>query len=167
MLKLGASREWEGDGTPMKNNRLLRHALATLAYRTNSALRGVPESFGDFDAGAGVRTPHQLVNHMTHLVGYTGREIRGERGNPIEALDDFNAEVERFRDLVDDLSALLAMAPLDRAGLDEKLLQGPISDAMTHVGQLALLRRLAGEPVAEENFFSADIGSGRGTEEES
>jgi hypothetical protein len=42
----------------------------------------------------------------------------------------------------------------------QKLFQGPIADALTHVGQLTMLRRMAGCKMRGENYFKADIATG-------
>lgn len=136
---------------------LLRHMLATLAYRAQKALHDAPEAFGDFEAGFGVRTPKELLRHMTGVLGYARTWFRGgerERPAPLDTLSD---EVTRFHLMLGDLSQHLAN---DDPLVDmtyERLLQGPLSDAMTHVGQLAMLRRLADSPVAPENFIVADV----------
>ena len=135
---------------------VLRHFLATLAYRTQKALRGAPEGFESFSAGSGTRTPEQLVRHMRGVIGYARTCFVGGvyRAEPQES---FEGEVEAFHAIVADLSAHLAAGtPLRDLGL-EQLLQGPLSDAMTHAGQLALLRRLAGSPVESENFLFAHV----------
>lgn len=143
----------------MRHNPLLYHHLATLAYRAGSALRDAPPNFGSFSAGAGVRTPHQLLNHMTNLLWFTDQSLRGLAVQAKAEAPTFDEEVLRFDQMLQDLAELLAATALERAGLSERLLQGPLSDAMTHVGQLALLRRLAGSPVPPEDFFSADVGA--------
>ena len=43
----------------------------------------------------------------------------------------------------------------------ERLLQGPVADALTHTGQLAMLRRLAGVPIRGESFYDAAIAPGQ------
>jgi hypothetical protein len=131
---------------------MLRHFLAALAYRTQKALRGAPESFGSFEAGRQVRTPSDLVRHMTSVLGYAGTFFEGGRYRA-EPLLDLASEVTRFHAMLDALSRHLE-AGTDLKGItEEQLLQGPFSDAMTHAGQLAVLRRLAGSPVAPENFI--------------
>ena len=135
---------------------LLSHFLATLAYRTQKALRGAPSSFASFQAGRQTRTPIELVRHMTSVLGYARTFFVGGSYRP-EALPDLAAEVTRLHSMLQDLSRHLdAGTPLRGARL-EQLLQGPLADAMTHVGQLAMLRRLAGAPVAPENFIVAGI----------
>jgi len=135
---------------------MLRHYLAALAYRTQKALRGAPAAFGEFHAGCDTRTPVELVRHMTSVLGYARTFFVGGRYRP-EPLPDFDAEVARLHEVIGDLSAHLARGSTLREITPEQLLQGPFADAMTHVGQLALLRRLAGSPVPPENFIFADI----------
>jgi hypothetical protein len=135
---------------------ILRHFLAALAYRTQKALRGAPEWFGRFEAGQQVRTPSDLVRHMTSVLGYPRTCFEGGRYRA-EPLSDFGAEVTRFHAMLEDLSRHLAAGTELRGVTEEQLLQGPFSDAMTHAGQLAVLRRLAGSPVLPENFIEAAV----------
>ena len=143
-----------------ETRRVLRHFLAALAYRTQKALRGAPPQFADFSAGAGTRTPRELVRHMASVLGYARTFFIGGVYQP-EPLESFEAEIERFHEVVDELGAHLARGtPLQHLTCDQ-LLQGPFSDAMTHAGQLTMLRRLSGSPVASENFLFADISADR------
>ena len=136
---------------------LLRHFLAALAYRTQKALRGAPLEFGTFSAADGVRTPERLVRHMTSVLGYARTFFVGGQYRP-DPLPSLEQEVARFHEMLEDLSQHLRTGtPLLQGMSAERLLQGPFSDAMTHAGQLAILRRLAGAPVAPENFVVADI----------
>ena len=135
---------------------MLRHFLAALAYRTQKALRGALEDFGDFEAGNRVRTPKELVRHMTSVLGYARTHFRGGTYRP-ESLSTLVAEVERFHAMLADLNHHLEVGDALIDTTPNKLLQGPFSDAMTHAGQLAMLRRLHGSPVAPENFIAADI----------
>ena len=136
----------------------LVHFLATLAYRTQKALRGAPASFAEFEAGNGVRTPHQLLSHMDSVLGYTLTCFDGEndryRGS---RLPTFDAEIQRFHGKIQALARHLRDGTPLRRVSTEQLLQGPLADAMTHVGQLAMLRRLAGAPIPPENFIVADV----------
>ncbi len=135
---------------------MARHFLAALAYRTQKALRGAPEDFAGFEAGMQVRTPKAIVHHMTGVLGYARTHFRGGRYRP-EPLETFADEISRFHGLLADLSEHLeAGDPLSSVTV-EQLLQGPLSDAMTHAGQLAMLRRLHGSPVPPENFVFADV----------
>lgn len=136
--------------------KLLRHFLAALAYRTQKALRDAPAGFGSFHAGDGVRTPAQLVCHMTSVLGYARTFFVGGSYWP-DPLPSLEAEIERFHGMLEDLAGHLERGTPLEGITPERLLQGPFSDAMTHAGQLAMLRRLAGLPVAPENFIFARI----------
>ena len=137
--------------------KLLNHFLAALAYRTQKALRAAPEDFGSFRVAEGVRTPAELVRHMASLLGYARTFFVGGHYWP-EPLASFTEEIERFHEMLGLLAQHLRNGDELQEGMtEERLLQGPFSDAMTHAGQLALLRRLAGAPVAPENFIVAEI----------
>ena len=138
---------------------MLRHFLAALAYRTQKALRDAPSSFGAFQVGQQVRTPVELVRHMTGVLGYALTFFEGGR-HPPEPLPDLPAETVRFHQMLQALSNhLVAGTPL-RGTSEERLLQGPFADAMTHAVQLAMLRRLSGSPVPPESFIEAAIDPG-------
>jgi hypothetical protein len=140
---------------------MLRHFLAALAYRTQKALRSAPESFATFSAGNRTRTPTELVRHMTSVLGYARTFFIGGNYWP-EPLPTLADEVVRFHEMLEDLSAHLEKGtPFQGDMTAERLLQGPFSDAMTHAGQLAMLRRLAGVAVAPENFIVAKIDASR------
>ena len=140
---------------------LLRHFLAALAYRTQKSLRDAPPEFGDFRAAADVRTPAELVRHMTSVLGYARTFFIGGHYRPTP-LPSLQEEVTRFHEMIQDLAQRLDNDELPLQGItEEQLLQGPFSDAMTHAGQLAMLRRLAGSPVPPENFIVANISQQR------
>ena len=140
---------------------MLRHFLAALAYRTQKALRGAPADFDTFAPIAGVRSPMELVRHMTSVLGYARTMFVGGEYRP-DSLTSLHAEVDRFHTMLEDLGRHIdSGAPLLNGLSPEQLLQGPFADAMTHVGQLALLRRLRGSPVPPENFVFANIDSRR------
>ena len=134
---------------------MLRHCLAAIAYRAQKALRDAPDSYGDFHAGTQVRTPHELVRHVTSVLGYARTLFLGGAWRPA-MLPTFRAEIARLHEIIEDLGQLIERGDEPSIG-PEQLLQGPLADAMTHVGQLAMLRRLAGAPVAPENFVFAKI----------
>ena len=135
---------------------LLHHCLAVLAYRTQTALRDAPAHFSSFQAGAGVRTPVELLHHMTSVLTRTADRLSDTESAPLEQLP-FDGAVDRFHVSLRALAVALKSASLRDDRLAERLLQGPLSDTMTHVGQLALLRRLAGSPIEPEDFFRASI----------
>ena len=135
---------------------LLSHYLAALAYRTQKALKGAPEDYSDFRAQSGVRTPHEIVFHMTNVIGYARTFYLGGKWRP-DKLPSFEDEVRRFHEILESMRDIIQTKDLPDKITYEQLLQGPFSDAMTHAGQLALLRRLHGKPVPPENFVYADI----------
>ena len=141
-----------------ESRRLLQHFLAALAYRTQKALRDAPDGFGEFSAGTFVRTPHELVWHMSGVIGYARTMLHGGTFVP-PRLPTSADEVTRFHELLAALHADLGDESLIALISDEQFLQGPLADAMTHAGQLALLRRLAGSPVPSEDFIKATIDS--------
>lgn len=135
---------------------MLRHFLAALAYRTQKAVRDAPPSYASFEAGNRVRTPHDIVKHMDSVLGYArtffiGGEYRATRAG------DFETQLRWFHDMLQSLSSHLQQGTPLKGTTAERLLQGPFADAMTHAGQLAMLRRLAGSPVRPENFIYADV----------
>jgi len=137
---------------------LLRHTLATLAYRGGKTVRNAPAGFADF-SGAG-RTPGQILAHIGDLLDWALSMANGTRQWHDSKPLPWDQEAERFFSALKSFDDFLASAePLQAPA--EKLFQGPIADALTHVGQLAMLRRLAGSPIVGENYFVADIAVGR------
>jgi hypothetical protein len=139
-----------------ESRRLLQHFLAALAYRTQKALRGAPDGFSEFCAGSKVRTPHELVWHMTGLIGYARTMFYGGEFAP-PRLPTFDEEIARFHATLGLLLHDFANDSLSARITDQQFLQGPLADAMTHAGQLAMLRRLFGSPIPAENFIFAEI----------
>ena len=139
------------------NRSLLCHFLAALAYRTQKAVRGAPEAFGTFHAADGIRTPAELLRHMSGVLSYARSFFIGGHYRA-EPLPSFQDEIIRFHGLISELVQHIEADTSLREGMTaERLLQGPFADAMTHAGQLAMLRRFAGDPVAPENFIFANI----------
>jgi hypothetical protein len=139
---------------------LLRHTVATVAYRAGKALRGAPESFAVFKASDSSRTPAHILAHMGDLYDWALATARGEKfwqdSRPLE----WSREVERFFAALKKFDDYLASSePLHAS--PEKLFQGPIADSLTHVGQIAMLRRISNCPVKGENYFVAEITTGR------
>lgn len=145
-----------------ESRRLLQHFLASLAYRTQKALRGAPDSFADFRAAPLSRTPMELVRHMTSVIGYARTFLHGGSFSP-EPMRSFDDEIARFHETLQSLRDDFADSTLTARITDDQFLQGPLSDAMTHAGQLAMLRRMSGSPVASENFIFARIDAGNVT----
>jgi hypothetical protein len=139
-----------------ERRKMLRHFLAALAYRTQKALRDAPAEFAEFRAAANVRTPHELIRHMDSVLGYARTHFIGGSYRPPE-FAVFDDAVAHFHEVVEDLARHLESGSELREITEEILLQGPFADAMTHAGQLAMLRRLQGSPVPPENFIFAEI----------
>jgi hypothetical protein len=139
---------------------LLRHTLSTLAYRGGKAIRDVPAGFLEFNAGEGVRTPGQILAHIGDLLDWGLSIAMGQQKWSDSKAVSWEQEVARFFVALTKFDDFLASnQPLQAA--PEKLFQGPIADALTHVGQIAILRRLAGGPVKGENYHKAEIVVGR------
>jgi hypothetical protein len=141
---------------------LLRHTLATLAYRTTRTLENAPESFAEFD-GAG-RRPIQILAHMGDLFDWALSMAQGSPAWHNSEPLAWAAEQQRFFAALGAFDQYLALDAPDKAPAQapiERLFQGPIADALSHVGQLAMLRRLAGAPIRGENYYLAAIAAGQ------
>ena len=141
---------------------LLRHTLATLAYRALRALQPAPAGFSAFRAAPGSRSAGEILAHMGDLLDWAAGLLGGDSTWREMPPGEWDADQDRF---------FAALTRLDQAlqqggetvqdKVVMRLFQGPIADALTHVGQLSSLRRLAGAPVQAENYFVADIAVGR------
>jgi hypothetical protein len=139
---------------------MLRHTLATLAYRGAKAVHGAPEGFAEFRIGDKSRTPGQILAHVSDLLDWGLSLAKGEhKWHDSEPVDWSRGTLRFFAALEAFDSRLGSDLPLECP--PERLFQGPIADALTHVGQIAMLRRLAGAPVRGENYFRAQIAAGR------
>lgn len=139
---------------------LLRHTVATLAYRAGKAVRGAPPEFSAFCAAPGVRTPAQILAHMGDLFDWALSIARGEEKWSNSSPLAWDAEVARFFAALGAFDAYLASGDALHATV-ERLFQGPVADALQHTGQLTILRRAGGAPIRGENYSRADIVSGR------
>jgi hypothetical protein len=147
------------------SRQMLRHTLATLAYRAGKALRGAPESFADYGTGDRGRTPVRILAHMGDLFDWALSIAKGKQEWHDSAPLPWTQEVQRFFKTLQAFDDYLA-SDLPLGGSPEKLFQGPVADALTHTGQLAMLRRMAGCPMRGENYFRAEIVAGRVGEEQ-
>jgi hypothetical protein len=139
---------------------LLRHTIATLAYRGGKAVRGAPDSFAQFRASEKTRTPAEILAHIGDLMEWALSIAQGQQRWLDSPPLPWEAEVRRFFTAIEAFEVYLASEdPLHEPA--EKLFQGPIADAFTHVGQIAMLRRMSGAPVRGENYHKAQIASGR------
>ena len=151
---------------PEDKRQLLRHTVATIAYRGGKAVASAPEGFSTFSVHDTTRTPEQILAHIGDLFDWALSIAQGRQTWKNSKPLPWGEEVERF------FAALKAfddyLASDNRLNCStEKLFQGPIADTLTHVGQLSLLRRMAGVPVKGENYFVAEIEAGRVGSEQS
>ncbi len=144
---------------PLDDRTLLRHALAVLAYRGGKPLRDAPPAFAAYDTGGG-HTPLVIVAHLADLMEWALSMAQGEERWRSAAPGPWADEVARFYAALAAFDAYLASEAPVRAEIP-RLLAGPVADALTHVGQLALLRRMAGAATVGENYYVADIVTGR------
>lgn len=138
---------------------LLRHVIATLAYRGAIAVLDSPENFAMFHINETTRTPGEILAHIGDLLEGSLYLVKGElvylKSSPLP----WEEEVNRVFSAMKELDSYLA-SDVPLAHPVEKILQGPIADALTHVGQIVMLRRIAGKPVRVESYFTAEIVAG-------
>lgn len=144
----------------MTDRELTRHAIAVIAYRGGKPLRGAPASFAAYEPTPGGNTPLRLVAHLADLMEWALTHLEGRPKWPNVAPVDWNAEVARFYRALAAVDQFLASDREIRCDLG-RLLAGPLADSINHIGQLMMLRRMAGSPVYGENYFVADIATGR------
>ena len=152
--------------TNESSREMLRHTVATLAYRGGKAITDVPADFGTFHCADTCRTPGEILAHIGDLLDWALVVAKGEYRYEEVPAQSWDQDRARFFAALKELDSYLASdAPLGYPA--ETLFQGPIADALTHVGQIAMLRRMAGAPVRGENYFKAEIVKGRVGEEQS
>ena len=139
---------------------MLRHCLATLAYRGGKVLRGAPDEFANYRTDDTGRTPAEIFAHLADLLGWALSIARGKQAWKNSEPLAWQAGADRFFASLTALDDYLASSEPMNVPV-EQLFQAPIADALTHVGQLAMLRRMAGAPIRGENYFVADIETGR------
>ena len=142
------------------SRQMLRHTVATLAYRAGKALRGAPESFAQFSSGDKGRTPAKILAHMGDLLDWALSIAKDKQEWHDSTPLPWAQEVERFFKALQAFDDYLA-SDLPLGAPPEKLFQGAIADALTHTGQINMLRRMAGCPIRGENYYRAEITAGR------
>jgi hypothetical protein len=147
------------------SRQLLRHTVATVAYRGGKAVRGAPESFAEFKIGERSRTPAQILAHVGDLYDWALSCAKGKQEWHDSRPLPWPQEVQRFFKSLQAFDDYLATdSPLGFPA--EKIFQGAVADSLTHIGQIAMLRRLAGCPIRAENYLRAEIVAGRVGEEQ-
>lgn len=139
----------------MTDREILRRLLWAVSYRTEAALEGASDGFESFVAAEGARTPEEILRHITGLIRWT-HDVLGQPQPDPGAAGPEASPLERFRYVVRHLDDTLARADLEGANVTLAV-QGPLSDSLAHAGQIALLRRVAGEPMAPHNYARADM----------
>jgi hypothetical protein len=138
----------------------LRHATATIAYRGSKTLRGAPPEFASFKASPTTRTPLEILTHIGDLLEVSARRLKGPTQWQEATPDTWEKQMARFHVALAAIDEALASEAAIDVPLD-KWYQGPFADSLTHVGQLAMLRRMFGAPMKGEAYFYADIRPGR------
>jgi hypothetical protein len=144
----------------LNDRQVIRHTVATLVYRAAKTFANVPAGFGAFRAKPTSRTPTEVVAHMDDLLDWALSMAKGSEVWHDSTPQGWDREVDRWYAAVREFDTYLANASTIACPL-ERLFQGPIADALTHVGQLAMLRNLFGTPIRGENYFRAEISIGR------
>ena len=146
--------------SPDESRPVLRHLTATLAYRAAKVLRDVPPGFGIMSFGDDTRRPASIVAHLADLMAWAVTLVQDKVAWKAAGSSDWDVEVRRFYDNLAALDRELSATTL-APGAAEKLIQGPLADALTHVGQLAMLRGMAGAKVRPESYARATVTAGR------
>jgi len=142
--------------------RVLRHLVATIAYRSACVLGDAPDGFESASVAEGGWTAHQLVHHMTNVLGYAYAKLADTERVAYEPAETFRGEVDRYYDMLGKIDGALSEGRSTENPDDiYRLLQGPLVDACTHIGQLAALRRKVGAPVPRRNYIKANVEIGR------
>ncbi len=144
----------------------LRHIIATIAYRGAKSLRNAPIDFSDFRIGETTKTPLEILSHIGDLFDWALSQVKGEEMWRDSKALDWTQENQRFFEVIESFDAYIASGNPIHVPV-KKLFQGPIADSLTHIGQIAMLRRLADSPIRGENYFKADIEAGRVGDEQS
>ncbi len=139
---------------------MLRHTVATLAYRGGKALRGAPAAFAQFRLAETTRTPGEILAHVGDLLDWALALAQGKPDWKDSPPLEWEAVMRRFFDALEELDRYLISSSALHC-TPEQLFQGPVADALTHIGQIAMLRRLAKSPIRGENYFRAQIQAGR------
>ena len=139
---------------------LLRHILATIKYRFDKSINGSHKAFGDFSLGKGSRSPNEILQHMCDVILSTRYFIEhGTLPHEKMAISSFENGIERFNTELFKVDQLLEEKNLD-INYSKRLIQGPFSDLLTHIGQIAMLQRLVGNPIDGEDFSRSEIKTG-------
>jgi len=137
----------------------LRHALATLAYRASKAVRDAPSEFAAYRPAPDSRSAGQILAHMGDLMEWALSQGRGEEKWEPRRPRSWQEDCDRFFGALSAFDTYLA-STAELEATAERIFQGAVADALTHVGQIAMMRRLAGARVRGENYSVAEISVG-------
>jgi hypothetical protein len=137
---------------------MLRHFLASIAYRATKAIKHAPDTYPTFSLGKGVKTPLRILHHITGVLTYAHSFFEHYETTRFE-VKSWDAEINEFYSILSKLDVSIQERNPNKV-TEEQLLQGPLSDAMTHIGQLSMLRRMVDSPIPSENFIFAAIRKG-------
>lgn len=140
--------------------RILRHLVATIAFRASRSLRDAPADFESVRLPGGGMSAGELVLHMTNVLSFALATVTNTHRVTHGAME-WPQTVARFYSLLGELDAKLEDGASPASGMDLRLVQGPFADTLTHIGQLHSMRRIAGDPIAPANYIKADIQIGR------
>ena len=157
MIGAGSIGRIGGDVNEVRQ--FLRHATATIAYRGAKTLRGAPPEFANYKASPSTRTPLEILTHIGDLLEVSAARLRGPTQWKEASPDTWQQQVARFHRALASIDDALASGNPIEVPL-EKWYQGPFADTLTHIGQLAMLRRMSGAPMKGEAYFFADIRAG-------
>ena len=142
-------------------NEFLRHTLSTIDYRFQKSVKKADDNFGDFTLGKGSRTPRQIINHMYDVLHGTRLFVNQEKAETKEPeLLSLESEIKRFNDELKTLDFVFSEKELE-VNFVKRLLQGPLSDILTHIGQISMLSRMNDHPIKHEDFSAAHITTGK------
>ena len=141
-------------------NEFLRHTIATIKYRFDKSVKDSKENFGEFNLGKGSRSPIEIINHMYYVLNSTRIYLEEERfNNELPEKLTQSQEIERFNRELIDIDKALGVDELP-VNYSKRLLQGPFSDILTHIGQISMMQRLNDKPIDGEDFSAASIKTG-------
>lgn len=141
-------------------NELLRHIISTIKYRFEKSINGNQQNFSDFSLGKGSRSSREIIHHMNDVI-YSTRVFIEQESMPQEKIEEvsFENEIERFNSELKRIDHLLDNKDLD-INYSKRLFQGPFSDILTHIGQIAMLQRLCNNPIDREDSSRSEIKTG-------
>lgn len=132
-------------------NKELIQLINIIQYRLEKSIRNADEKYFDFKPGKESRSPNEILSHLIDVGNYTFSMLDKPYSTNKESTLSTKVN-ENF--LV--LKSVLSKEVINDT-MSKRLINGPLSDTLTHIGQLAYLRGLHGSPIGHENYSKADI----------